>query len=146
MMAQERIPVLIVGAGGAGLSLSLLLRQQGIPSVLIERRSDISWYPRARNLNFRTLEVFRGLGLQAEVHAAGTRVTRMFRKQSLASNRHEELLDPASLVEHLEGVSPEPLILYCPQSQLEPLLLAKARQRGGDARYDSELVSFTQDE
>jgi putative polyketide hydroxylase len=37
MMAQEHTPVLIVGAGGAGLSLSLLLHQQGIPSVLIER-------------------------------------------------------------------------------------------------------------
>ncbi|MBO0780005.1 MAG: FAD-dependent monooxygenase, partial [Ktedonobacteraceae bacterium] len=54
-MAQEQIPVLIVGAGGAGLSLSLLLRQQGIQSLLIERRADISWYPRARSLNFRTM-------------------------------------------------------------------------------------------
>ena len=30
MSAKERVPVLIVGAGGAGLSLSLLLRQQGL--------------------------------------------------------------------------------------------------------------------
>ena len=28
MVAKEHVPVLIVGAGGAGLSLSLLLRQQ----------------------------------------------------------------------------------------------------------------------
>jgi putative polyketide hydroxylase len=39
---QERIPVLIVGAGGAGLSMALLLRQQGIDSLLIERRPDVS--------------------------------------------------------------------------------------------------------
>src|SRR2546430_6775320 len=39
-MVQKHLPVLIVGAGGAGLSLSLLLLQQGIPSLLIERRSD----------------------------------------------------------------------------------------------------------
>ena len=58
-MAQEQISVLIVGAGGAGLSFALLLRQQGIPSLLIERRTDVSWYPRARTLNFRTMEVFR---------------------------------------------------------------------------------------
>jgi putative polyketide hydroxylase len=145
-MAQEHVPVLIVGAGGAGLSLSLLLLQQGIPSLLIERRSGISWYPRARNLNFRTLEIFRGLGLEAEVRAAGTRVSRLFRKQSLASSEHEELLDPASLVEHLEEISPEPLVWYCPQSQLEPLLLAEAGRRGGEVRYGTELVSFTQDE
>ena len=55
----EQVPVLIVGAGGAGLSLSLLLRQQGIQPLLVERRSDISIYPRARNLNFRSLEVRR---------------------------------------------------------------------------------------
>ena len=66
-MSQEQVPVLIVGAGAAGLSLSLLLLQQGIDPLLIGRRADISIYPRARNLNFRTLEVFRGLGLAAEV-------------------------------------------------------------------------------
>ena len=57
-MDAEQVPVLIVGAGGGGLSLSLLLLQQGIRPLLIERRADISWYPRARNLNFRTLHGF----------------------------------------------------------------------------------------
>src|SRR5262245_25599227 len=51
-MSQEHIPVMIVGAGGAGLTLSLLLQQQGISSLLVERRPDVSWYPRARNLTF----------------------------------------------------------------------------------------------
>jgi 2-polyprenyl-6-methoxyphenol hydroxylase-like FAD-dependent oxidoreductase len=44
-MAQERVPVLIAGTGDAGLSLSLLLLQEGVRPVLIERRSDVSWYP-----------------------------------------------------------------------------------------------------
>jgi putative polyketide hydroxylase len=64
-MTQEQVPVLIVGASGAGLSLPLLLLQQGIQPLLVERRADISIYPRARNLTFRSLEVFRGLGLAA---------------------------------------------------------------------------------
>ena len=80
-MSQEQVPVLIVGAGAAGLSLSLLLLQQGIDPLLIERRADISIYPRARNLNFRTLEVFRGLGLAAEVRAAGTRISQVIFKE-----------------------------------------------------------------
>jgi len=145
-MAQEHIPVLIVGAGGAGLSLSLLLSQQGIHSLLIERRSDVSWYPRARTLNFRTMEVFRGLGLAEEVRAAGAPISRMFRKRSLAASEQEEVLNPVALVEHLEEISPELLGWYCPQSRLEPLLLAEARRRGVDVRYGTELVSFTQDE
>jgi putative polyketide hydroxylase len=149
MAAQERVPVLIVGAGGAGLSLSVLLRQQGIASVLVERRADVSWYPRARNLNFRTLEVFRGLGLEPQVIAAGSQVSRMFRKDTVASPERAEFpaVDQAlHFVDHPELLTPEPLIWYCPQSRLEPLLLAAARQRGGDVRYDTELVSFTQDE
>lgn len=143
---QEQVPVLIVGAGGAGLSLALLLRQQRIPSLLIERRSDVSWYPRARTLNFRTLEVFRGLGLAAEVRAAGAAMSRMFRKHSLAESSQEEVLNPVALVEHLEEISPEPLGWYCPQSRLEPLLRAVAKQRGADVRYGTELIAFTQDD
>ena len=145
-MSQEHVPVLIVGAGGAGLSLSLLLHQQGIASLLIERRPDTSWYPRARSLNFRTLEVLRGLGLEAEVLAGGATISRMFRKQSLAASEQEEISNPIAMVEHLKDITQEPFAWLYPQSKLEPLLLTAARQRGVDVRYGSELVSFTQDE
>jgi len=145
-MTQEHVPVLIVGAGGAGLSLSLLLHQQGISSLLIERRTDTSWYPRARSLNFRTLEVLCGLGLEAEVLAGGTMISRMFHKQSLAASEQEEIPNPIAMVEHLEAITQEPFGWYYPQSKLEPLLLTEARRCGADVRYGTELVSFTQDE
>jgi putative polyketide hydroxylase len=145
---EFRVPVLIVGAGSAGLSLSLLLQQQGTASLLVERRSDVSWYPRARNLNFRTLEVFRGLGLEAQVLATGSHLSRVFGKQTLASP--EQVTFPSvdqalHIVDHPEILTPEPLFWYCPQSRLEPLLLAQAKQRGGDVRYNTELISFAQD-
>ncbi|HEY6257034.1 MAG TPA: FAD-dependent monooxygenase [Xanthobacteraceae bacterium] len=145
---EDRIPVLIVGAGGAGLSLLLLLHQQGIASVLVERRPDVSWYPRARNLNFRTLEVFRGLGLEAQVIAAGAHVSRTLRKATLASHGEEafpSLEQFLHIADHLEVLTPEPPFWYCPQSRLEPLLLGEAKRRGCDVRYNTELVSFTQD-
>jgi len=148
MFAKERIPVLIVGAGGAGLSLSLLLHQQGIASVLVEQRPGVSWYPRARNLNFRTLEVFRALGLERQVITAGSHVSRMFRKETLASPEREGFpaVDAATrIVDHPEILTPEPAIWYCPQSRLEPLLVEAVRERGCDVRYNTELVSFTQD-
>jgi putative polyketide hydroxylase len=78
--------VLIVGAGAAGLPLSLLLLQQGIQPLLIERRAEIPWYPRARNLNFRSMEVFRGLGLAEKIRAAGVRVSRIFARHQLSSS------------------------------------------------------------
>jgi 2-polyprenyl-6-methoxyphenol hydroxylase-like FAD-dependent oxidoreductase len=139
----EQVPVLIVGGGGAGLAMSILLRQQGIAAVLVERRPDISWVPRARNLNFRTLEVFRGLGLEGEVRAAGVPVSRMFRRATLASPDEEELGNPAQLhPAGMERVSPEPFLWYCPQNRLEPILRAAAQQRGCDVRYGTELVAF----
>jgi putative polyketide hydroxylase len=147
-MAETHIPVLIVGAGGAGLSLSLLLHQQGIASMLVERRPDVSWYPRARNLNFRTLEVFRGLGLEGEVIAAGAQLSRTLRKETLASQGEEgfpSLEQFLHIADHLEIVTPEPPFWYCPQSRLEPLLLTEGKRRGCDVRYNTELVSFTQD-
>src|SRR5215831_15807538 len=146
-MAQQHIPVLIVGAGGAGLSLSLLLCQQGIASALVERRPDVSWYPRARNLNFRTLEVFRGLGLEAQVLATGSHYSRALRKETLASHREEDFPSIEQflhIADHIEVVTPEPPFWYCPQSRLEPLLLGEAKNRGCEVRYNTELVSFTQ--
>jgi putative polyketide hydroxylase len=148
-MAQEHVPVLIVGAGGAGLSLSLLLHQQGIASMLVERRPDVSWVPRARNLNFRTLEVLRGLGLQEEVHAAGDRLIHSYLKETLASPEQKQfsaLNIDALIPSNQQEISPEPFLIYCPQSRLEPLLLAANRQRGCDVRYGTRLVSFQQDD
>jgi 2-polyprenyl-6-methoxyphenol hydroxylase-like FAD-dependent oxidoreductase len=145
-MTPEHVPVLIVGAGGAGLSFAHFLLQQHIHPMLVERRRDISWYPRARNLNFRAMEIFRGLGIGEEVRAAGTRVSRVIRREHLTDSKEEEVLDPALQIENVETLSPEPFLWYCPQSRLEPILRAEAVRRGGDVRYETELVSFTQDE
>jgi putative polyketide hydroxylase len=108
----------------------------------------VSWYPRARNLNFRTLEVFRGLGLEPQVLAAGAHFSRTLRKETLASREEEDLPSIEAflhIADHLDIVTPEPALWYCPQSRLEPLLLAEAKRRGCDVRYNTELVSFTQD-
>ncbi|MFJ9365743.1 FAD-dependent monooxygenase [Nocardia sp. NPDC101769] len=148
MTDAANAPVLIVGAGGAGLSLALLLEQHGVSSILVERRGDVSWFPRARNLNFRTLEIFRGLGLEKEVLAAGTQVSRTLRKDSLAASGHQDfpsIEDALRITDHPEALSPEPMFWYCPQSVTEPLLGAAARERGCDIRYGFELESFTQD-
>ena len=67
------IPVLIVGAGAAGLATSALLAKHGVRSLLVEKRREVFIYPKARNLSFRSLEILRGLGLSDEVHAIGER-------------------------------------------------------------------------
>jgi putative polyketide hydroxylase len=52
------------------------------------------------------------------------------------------MADPSSA--SLDGISPTNWCM-CAQDQSEPVLLAAARQRGGDLRFNTELVSFEQD-
>jgi 2-polyprenyl-6-methoxyphenol hydroxylase-like FAD-dependent oxidoreductase len=50
-MHVKHVPVLIVGAGAAGLATSALLAKHGVGSLLVERRREVFIYPKARNLS-----------------------------------------------------------------------------------------------
>src|SRR4029453_1579707 len=145
-MDVRRIPVLIVGAGVGGLATSALLAKRRIPSLLVERRREVFIYPKARNLSFRTLEVLRGLGIGDDVHAVADGVSSMVVKPTLNSTEQREALDVDAIFAGMADLSPEPAAQYCPQSSLEPILLAYAREHGSEARYGTELLSFDQHE
>jgi putative polyketide hydroxylase len=145
-MDVRRIPVLIVGAGVGGLATSALLAKRRIPSLLVERRREVFIYPKARNLSFRTLEVLRGLGIGDDVHAVADGVSSMVVKPTLNSTEQREALDVDAIFAGMADLSPEPAAQYCPQSSLEPILLAYAREHGSEARYGTELFSFDQHE
>jgi 2,4-dichlorophenol 6-monooxygenase len=57
-------PVLIVGAGPAGLTASLLLSKYQIHHVVIEKYAGMAHTPRAHIINQRTVEILRDLGLE----------------------------------------------------------------------------------
>jgi putative polyketide hydroxylase len=59
---EIQVPVLIVGGALVGLSMSLFLAWQGVPSLLVEKHSAPARLPRARGHNARTMELFRILG------------------------------------------------------------------------------------
>jgi 2-polyprenyl-6-methoxyphenol hydroxylase-like FAD-dependent oxidoreductase len=63
-------PVLIVGAGPVGMMAALLLARQGVRSVLIERRSELTAHPKGRGFNARSMELFRQCGMLADMVAA----------------------------------------------------------------------------
>src|SRR3954451_21335876 len=65
------IPVLIVGGGPVGLTASLLLSQQGIRSLLVERHPGTAILPKARGVNARTMEMYRQMGLEQAIREAG---------------------------------------------------------------------------
>src|SRR6476469_10374377 len=145
-MNVKDVPVLIVGGGAAGLATSALLGKHGVRSLLVEKRSEVFIYPKARNLSFRSLEILRGLGLADDVHAIAQGVSDMIAKPTLNSAEEKQAFDVDAIFAPFEELSPEPGGQYCPQSAFEPMLLAYIRQHGGRARYNTELDSFEQDE
>src|SRR6187200_1091875 len=66
---SDEVPVLIVGAGPAGLAAALELARHDIPFLLAERRTELSSHPRATVLSLRAMELIRAWGLQAAVLA-----------------------------------------------------------------------------
>ena len=138
-------PVLIVGAGAGGLSASTLLAHQGIRSLLVERRREIFVYPKARNLTFRSLEILRSVRLGPAVNTAANHISNMVSKHTLSDAEATRVLSAESFP-NAEAVSPEAFGKYCPQSKLEPILLAESRRLGCDVRYGMEMVSLRQDD
>ncbi|MDT5275862.1 MAG: putative polyketide hydroxylase [Mycobacterium sp.] len=145
-MNVKHVPVLIAGAGAGGLAASALLAKHGVNSLLVEKRREIFIYPKARNLSFRSLEILRGLGLADQVHAVADRVSDMVVKPTLNSAEEKLAIDIDAFFAGLDQLSPEPSVQYCPQSSLEPMLLAETRRRGSEVRYGTELCSFEQDD
>lgn len=148
-MYDDSTSVLIVGGGPVGLALSLFLSRLGIRSLLVERHKSTTLHPRARGLNIRTMEVFRSVGLEQSLRAAGSpldtqRYTLVV--DTLAGEERQRILPQgnANNYDYARSVSPSEWCL-CAQDELEPQLLHAAQQAGGDVRFYTELVSFEQD-
>src|SRR5438309_11145650 len=71
-MRELQVPVLIIGAGPAGLAASALLAKYGIQTTTVSRYPATANSPRAHITNQRTMEVFRDLGIEDRVRAVAT--------------------------------------------------------------------------
>ncbi|HEY2704072.1 MAG TPA: FAD-dependent monooxygenase [Candidatus Dormibacteraeota bacterium] len=150
-MADIEVPVLIVGAGPAGLAASNLLSGQGVRHLLVEKHPDTAHTPRAHIVNQRTVEIFRHMGLEERLRAVATP------NELMANNVwHTSLAGQEVARLHAWGSSPDRAADYrraspcpmvnCPQTVLEPVLLEAARERPeADIRFGHEFLSFAQD-
>lgn len=134
------VPVLVVGAGPTGLSASLLLSRHGVESLTVERHPGTSIYPRATGINARTMEIFRSLGVEAEVRrAAFTAVRRIATSRVLVDGDASSEPMPVDGMAHL---SPSGWT-SCSQYELEPILArAAGSQSMARLQFGTELVGF----
>jgi putative polyketide hydroxylase len=142
------VPVLIVGGGPVGLSASILLSRLGIASHLVERRAGTALHPKARNINMRTMEIFRQLGVEDDVRAAGLPIERtkfLIWAESLAGREFERRVEKRS---HPDGELPSAAKhCLCAQDDLERVLRRHAEALApGTLAFSTQLIAFEQDE
>ena len=65
-------PVIIVGGGLNGLTMAVLLADLDVPTVLVERHTDTSIQYKFAGLSPRSMEIFRGAGLEDYLDLSNT--------------------------------------------------------------------------
>jgi len=119
--------------------------------LVVERHKGTAHTPRAHIINQRTVEILRHLGISDRFHAVATPQHPMANNlwvTTLAGRevaRSETWGTSAERAADYRMASPEPMA-NCPQTVLEPLLLAAARDTGADIRFGWEFLSLEQDE
>ncbi len=138
-------------AGPAGLALSATLSRYGVGHLLVERHRGTAHTPRAHIINQRTVEILRHLGISDRFHAVATPQHLMANNlwvttlADLEVARSETWGTSAERAADYRAASPEPMA-NCPQTVLEPMLLAAARDMGADIRFGWEFASLVQDQ
>lgn len=141
------VPVLLVGAGPAGLAGAVTLARHGVGSLLVERNPGLSPLPRATGVSVRTMELLRSFGLEEQVRAGEVAIVEAgaWATETLASP--EGVMFPSGFPTRRQVAAVTPTMLAAvPQDHLEPLLLAHLRSHPtAEVRFATELAGFDQD-
>jgi 2,4-dichlorophenol 6-monooxygenase len=154
--AEEEVPVLIVGGGGAGLTSSMLLARLGVEHLLVSARPQTSDLPKAHVLNQRTMEVLEDVGVADAIARRSTPAGQMAATAFYAGfagpgpeyGRRLARLEcwgAGGADDSWRAASPWRQ-LNLPQIRLEPLLKARAEELSpGRIRFGHELTGLEQD-
>ncbi|WP_457796297.1 methanobactin biosynthesis FAD monooxygenase MbnF [Methylocystis sp. S23] len=145
-MKARRTPVLIVGAGYAGLTAALLLAWRGVPCTLVERHKSVSPRPKAHGLNRRSMEALRVVeGLEADLYKlsrAAPENAAIIIAESVMGREISRLLEPGAKRPPL--LSPVD-ICHIGQNRVETTLLRYVRALGVDVRFSTAVERLSQE-
>ncbi|WP_425965070.1 FAD-dependent oxidoreductase [Rhizobium nepotum] len=142
MEDENTLPVLICGAGAAGLTLAIDLARRCVPFRLIEKMDQPFSGSRGKGIQPRTQEVFEDLGIIDRIVAAGGTYPRMREYQVDGSHTERDIAerdDPTP-------AEPYHIALMIPQFLTERVLRERLAEFGHRVEFGCELVGFEQDE
>jgi len=141
--------VLVIGTGPAGATAALTLATLGVDHIVITKYSWTANTPRAHITNQRTVEIFRDLGIEADITANGTPQRLMGDTVFCTSLSGDEIgrvrtwgTHPARQADYTLAGPSENCDL--PQTLLEPILIGHAAARGSRIRFDTEYIGLEQ--
>jgi len=140
------VPVLVIGAGPAGLVTAIGLARHRVRSLIVERHASTSIFPRATGVSTRSMEIFRGWGIDDDVRRGGWQIVP--RQATVRWLGDPEVVEgPLGFPDADESAMVSPTTAtVSPQDHLEPVLVDHYRSLGmGEVRFSTELVSFAQD-
>ncbi len=142
---MERFPVLVLGGSLNGLTTAALLAQHGVRCLVVERHAGTTLQYKFRGISPRSMEVYRSLGIEAEIRAHRTgdqKSGEIARAANLASEDVHFQGKPWSDMQDLSATTAE----TCDQDRLEPILRARAEQLGAEMRFGTELLEIQESE
>lgn len=153
------VDVLVVGAGGCGLNLSIFLADLGVDFLTVERSTRLANLPKAHYLNQRTMEILRQHGVADDIYAMGTPPENMSRAIWLTTLGGDGPHD-RKVIHEMDGIGgsgDSQRAIYerdsaCRSANLplirsEPIFRRHADARApGRLRFGSELLDFHQDD
>ncbi|WP_328619150.1 FAD-dependent monooxygenase [Streptomyces sp. NBC_00354] len=143
-MASEvdaEVAVLIVGGGPVGLTARALLERWGVRALLVEKHVELSPFPRSRLVNVRTMEIYRQLGLAAEITANA--FAPEYGRVRFRDTLHGDDFATAAMIGVHAPVPESPAIgVVTSQDRLEPTLLAAA---DSPVRFGVELIDLVEE-
>jgi len=142
---MTEIPVLIVGAGPIGLAASILLQQQGVASLVIDKKTAFDNHPRARFMDSCTLELFRQMGIADAVEATGigpkwTKTVNCF--TTLGAEPISKTPSP-EFYSVARSITPQVPVMTC-QDLIEPILYERATSLGVNVGLGQAFIALTQ--
>jgi 2-polyprenyl-6-methoxyphenol hydroxylase-like FAD-dependent oxidoreductase len=134
-MREERIEVLVVGAGPVGLMTALTLAQGGVESIIIDREPRTTARSYACALHPRVLDLLATVGVADDLIAQGRKI------ESVA---FYEKAERRARVRVSDASDKYPFLLVLPQSVLESTLEARLNEAGVKVRWHRRFDDMAQ--